>query len=790
MTSKTSKYDRSEHQPQDVASDVPEPSRDELRAACSGTVAVVIALQMGTTPLKVVFDDPDEEPVVCDEAPRPLQEYEGVKLVVHALRCACESQVGSVFVLVADDAVEQVVLDEVRRMDAQGSEHPNVECVLMDADMLAQAHRDVGGRPFYDVSAPVLPFGCSALADDEDARALLLMGCDQVRIRPRHILALHERMAERPSTEIVTSWSQWQRCLPMLVTRDFVQSGAWRADSSAVRTHVPLAHYEVEEVVFGEEKLAANVVVPPVREQFEGDCAISALEAVRMAHAVRDEEGGGAGDSGAGDSGADGAPGAVMPDDATAADSLLFETAVDVVEELDRMLGADPDLDARVRHADEWGHRVKLAFPVFSDRRHKNTLVYLDSAATSQRLGCALDAQEHFDKGENATVYRGNYSLTKQATASLNDARAVIEGFIGADRRQTILTENTTMGCNLVAQSWGDLNVALGDLIAVGIAEHHSNLMPWMILARNVGARLVYIPLDDDGRIDLEAYDEILSRRPKLVCVAHVSNVLGLENPVREMARRAHAAGARMMVDAAQSASRIPLDVKELGADFVAFSGHKAYGPLGVGCLWVAPDAFDEMDPSICGGGTISHVSKDSYYLRRQAVQYEAGTPPIAQTIGLAAAFEFLGELGMDDVVAHDRALTELLLQGLSSLDDVVVWGDHDGEDGLTGLVSVSIANADPVQVGDFCSRLGVAVRSGGHCALPLTASMGVTGTTRISFGIHTTREDVEAALVALRLCALLYGDREVYGLADNSTGLDEDGKGADASGAMGASRG
>ncbi len=382
-------------------------------------------------------------------------------------------------------------------------------------------------------------------------------------------------------------------------------------------------------------------------------------------------------------------------------------------------------------------------------------------------MGCALDAQSHFDTGENANIYRGLYELSEESTALYNESRAIIEDFINADRRQTIITENTTKGCNLVAHAWGDRNIGEGDLIAVCISEHHSNLMPWMLLARRKGAQVVYIPLDDDGRIDQEAYDEILARKPKLVCVAHVSNVLGMINPVESMIERAHEVGARFMLDVAQSIPHIALDVKKLNADFVAFSGHKMYGPLGVGCLWVSPEAFDEMDPEASGGGAISHVGKYSYYLRQGAVQYEIGTPPIAQTIGFAAALEYLNEVGMDEVATHDEMLVKYLMMGLRDLDNVLVWGDHESNDGEIGLVALSVANMESAQVGKLFGCINVAVRSGGHCALPLSAYMGVTGTTRISFGIHTTREDIESVIVALRLCDKLFNEQTLYGEGD-----------------------
>ncbi len=774
-------YDRAEHQPVAIEPPHPEPTQKQLRRACANTVALILAWTSATTPLKVIFEDPETEPVTCGEdgkTLRPLQKYDDVPLVVHALHCACNSQVRRVRVLVSDKEVEQAILDEVQAMDDAKVDHPMIDCVTVYAADIEKARKSAGGAQLFEVPAAAFLQGQDLLAQESDASALLFMSCDQVRITPRHVLALHERMSEKPGTDVVTTWAQWTRSTPLLVTRALVESSRWNKAASILApssvSRLPIPHLEVEEVVFGEEKLIANATAPDTYTEFSQACTISALEAVRLAHekaqdkAAADDE---KDDKDALDGVSKNNTGNKDPNKANPiksdADRLLVELADEVIADLDAALNADADFAAHLEQADSWGRRMKHAFPIFSDHRLKNRLVYLDSSATSQRLGCALDAQSHFDTSENANIYRGLYELSAESTALYNESRAIIEDFINADRRQTIITENTTTGCNLVAQAWGDHNISEGDLIAVCISEHHSNLMPWMLLARRKGAQVVYIPLDDDGRIDQEAYDEILARKPKLVCVAHVSNVLGMINPVESMIERAHKVGARFMLDVAQSIPHIALDVKKLNADFVAFSGHKMYGPLGVGGLWVSPEAFDEMDPEASGGGAISHVGKYTYYLRLGAVQYEIGTPPIAQTVGFATALEYLNEVGMDEVATHDEMLVKYLMMGLRDLENVIVWGDHESNDGEIGLVALSVANMESAQVGKLFGCIDVAVRSGGHCALPLSAYMGVTGTTRLSFGIHTTREDIEAAIVALRLCDKLFNERTLYGQGD-----------------------
>ncbi len=442
--------------------------------------------------------------------------------------------------------------------------------------------------------------------------------------------------------------------------------------------------------------------------------------------------------------------GPVKPEPLNEADARLVKAAAEAMAAGDDMPAEEA---AELAWADAFAQRNKNDFPLLNDRKHAGKLVYLDSAATSQRVDVALQAQRDYDVHENANVYRGAYELSAQSTFTFNDARAALEDFIGADRRQTVYTTNTTGATNLVALAWGEHNIGAGDLIVCCLADHHSNALPFLMLAQRKGARVEYVPYDKDGRIDQAAYAALLEQRPKLVCIAHIGNVFGIAAPVKEMTAAAHAVGARVLLDAAQSFAHLPIDVQDLGVDWVAMSAHKAYGPMGLGALWISPAAFDEMDPLAGGGGTVSHVGQQSYYLRPKALQYEPGTPPVSQAVGWAAAIGYLQTLGMENVARHSAALTRYTVRGLSRIDGVNVIGDHSKPDGQTGLVSFTVRSVAPAAVAGFLGKLDVAVRAGGHCALPLHCAMGMIGTGRISIGVHTTRDDIDAALAALALC-------------------------------------
>ena len=791
---------RNEHQPKQGPAERPIPEGAELARTCGKTIALVLATDFGTTPLKVAFEDESEKPVICGDpkngekkTPRPLQRYKGTTATAIAAMCALGARFARVYVLAGGTPEERRALEEAVAMhiaatrdeDTPRQSGDEVEFIPFDADAAYQAIIDACGFTLYDMPKGVLDYAMRALGNNPNADSVMLLGCDQVRITPAHLLEVCRTFRDDPTLDVVASWIQWYRRTPMLISRRFLEnldaSGLCKPGPNG--TDRPLPRIALKDVVFGEETLAANAIVPEKLTAFEKGRTLSAREAVQIA---REEMGdidlrakGAFGnlqslkqscshESATGTFGSCGTRFVKVPESSdasrkrdakrSAADEELIEIAREVVSRMDAWRNQLPrDEQAKLTWADAWAWRNREDFPLLNDRKQKNMLAYLDSAATTQRCFRALQAETAFNEHENANVYRGGYELSKKATDNLDDARKALENFIGAERRQTVYTMNASASCNLVAQSWGDLNVNESDHIVVALSEHHSDLLPWLLLARRRNAVLDFIPLLPDGRLDLGEYERLLSKRPKLVCVAHVSNVLSIVNPVANMARMAHKAGARFMLDAAQSFPHLPFNVKEIGCDFAAFSAHKMYGPLGIGGLFIGKDAFDEMDPVAIGGGTVSHASVDSYYLRQGAIQYEVGTPPIAQAIGWAGAIEYMGKLGMERVLEHAEAMTSFAVHALHGAKGLTIWGDHTQPDGAGGLVSFSLANVPPAQIGAACGALGVAIRSGGHCAMPLAASTGMVGTERASFAVHTTCEDIEALAVAVEMCRRLY---------------------------------
>ena len=778
---------RTEHQPVQGSVGRPIPTIEQLKSACGKTVALVLATDFGTTPLKVAFEDPAKEPVVCGGVkegesgiPRPLQQYEKMPVVARAVACAVETQFASVSVIEGGSPEQRSDLERAVR---DASPNNEISFVPFDADEAYQATLDACGFSLYDIPKGVLDYAKRTLENAPDVDSVMLLSCDQVRITPAHLFEVCRMFRENPELDAVASWIQWYRRTPMLISRRFLES----LDESGLckprpgSTDRPLPRIKLKDVVFGEETLAENVIVPDKLAAFKKGFTLSAREAIRIARKEADDlrpEGvfgnlqslkqSCSHESATGTFGSCGTRFVKAPESSdasrkqeaerSAADEELISIAREVVARMDAWRAElSQEERERLYWADAWAWRNREDFPLLNDRKQKNTLAYLDSAATTQRCFRALHAEANFNEHENANVYRGGYELSANATKYLNDARKTLEDFIGADRRQTVYTMNASASCNLVAQSWGDFNVGEGDHIVVALSEHHSDLLPWLLLARRKNATLDFIPLLPDGRLDLREYERLLGAHPKLVCVAHVSNVLGIVNPVAEMARMAHEAGARFMLDAAQSFPHLPFSVKEIGCDFAAFSAHKMYGPLGIGGLYIGKEAFDEMDPVAIGGGTVSHAATDSYYLRQGAIQYEVGTPPIAQAIGWAGAIEYMERLGVDRVLEHAEAMTPFAVHALHGVEGLTVWGDHSKPDGAGGLVSFSLPNVPPTQIGAACGMLGVAIRSGGHCAMPLAASTGMVGTGRASFAVHTTCEDIEALAVAVEMCQRLY---------------------------------
>lgn len=742
---------RAQHQPSEERVLRPKRESGEFLSVCGQTVAVVLALDESTTPLVVQYDEADREPVVCAPAngalpvPRPVQEFEGMPAVCHVVDACCTAQMRDVFVVTTpalSDAASRAIYSAKRKKNG-----PNVQIVAVEEYALVDRTREAANFKMFDLSFGEIELARGLAGTEFDGYDnVVIVSADNVRVTADHIYELCLDALDHPEADAIASWISWLRRPPYLFTRAFLDSieerGLTSPGANGRDRDVP--RINVRDHVFGEEKLAANPSQRPRVESFLAGCTISALEAVQLAKkAIAHPD-----EPLYSPHQAQSLMGPAKPKPLGVPDQMLVDIARDVLEARESF-GDQEGL----AWADAFGARCKLDFPLLNDRAHAGKLAYLDTAATSQRLDAALQAQRDFDVHENANVYRGGYELSARSTFTFNDARATLEAFIGAKRRQTVYTQNTTGAANLVAQAWGEWNIEEGDVIVVELAAHHSNMLPFMMLAQRKGAHVEYVPYRADGRIDLDAYHRALEMRPKLVCLAHVGNVFGIEAPVSDMAEAAHAAGARVFLDAAQSFAHEKLDVNALGVDWLAISAHKAYGPMGIGALWISDDAFAEMDPLGGGGGTVSHVGVDSYYLRPKTIQYEMGTPPVSQAVGWAAAIDYLEAIGMENVARHDAVLTRYLIDGLHRIEGVDVMGDHSGTDGETGLVSFTLRSLVPASLASFAGKLGVAVRSGGHCALPLHAHMGLIGTGRVSLGVYTTLDDVDAALVAIDAC-------------------------------------
>ena len=376
-------------------------------------------------------------------------------------------------------------------------------------------------------------------------------------------------------------------------------------------------------------------------------------------------------------------------------------------------------------------------FPTLS----REGIAYLDSSATSQTPQRVIDAMTRYYTEYRASVHRGIYPIAAQATDEFEGARKRIAQWLGWDHRGTIFTPNATGSINLVART----NVSEGDLVVLTEMEHHSNIVPWQL----AGARLEYVRIDDEGILDLDHLDELLAKGPKLVSFAHVSNVLGTVNPVEEIVRRVRAAGALSVIDGAQAVPQIPVDLAAIDADFYAWTGHKAYGPTGIGVLHGRVELLEEMPPFIGGGHMIKKVELDQSTWIELPWKYEAGTSQIAEAIGLGVAVAWLSEIGMHAVHEHEQEITAYALERLTASDDVEIHGPRDAER-RGALVSFALAGVHPHDVAELLGREGVCIRAGHHCAQPLMRRLGVTATCRASFAIHTTREDVDRLIDGL----------------------------------------
>jgi cysteine desulfurase / selenocysteine lyase len=403
--------------------------------------------------------------------------------------------------------------------------------------------------------------------------------------------------------------------------------------------------------------------------------------------------------------------------------------------------------EARLRPLEE----IRKDFPILSRQVHGKALAYLDSTASSQKPLAVIEAMDTYYRTYNANIHRGVYAISEEATAAMDKARIKTARFINARQsKQIIFTRNTTESINLVAYSWGNANIHAGDLIILTEMEHHSNLVPWQLLAERTGARLEFVPVTDDGLLRQDIYAQLLEQGPKLVAFTHMSNVLGTINPAQEMIAQAHAAGAIVLLDAAQSVPHFPVDVQALDVDFLCFSSHKMLGPTGIGVLYGKRDLLEAMPPFMGGGDMIRKVSLRHSTWNDLPWKFEAGTPAIAEAIGLGAAVDYLNELGMDFVMEHEREITTYAMQQLKTIPEVTIYGPAVSQRG--GVISFTLGDIHPHDLASILDQeVGVAIRAGHHCAQPLMERYGLAATARASFYVYTIKEEIDILVQGLR---------------------------------------
>ncbi len=400
--------------------------------------------------------------------------------------------------------------------------------------------------------------------------------------------------------------------------------------------------------------------------------------------------------------------------------------------------------------------RIRADFPILQQQVNGYPLAFLDSAASSQKPAPVIEAMNEYYRRYNANVHRGVYQLSEQATEALETARRKVARFIGArSAREVIWTRNTTEAINLVANAWGRANLTRGDRILLTQMEHHSNLVPWQIVAQATGAALDFIPIDGAGRLALDELESLLTERTRLVAVTQMSNVLGTINPVREIAAAAKRVGALVLVDGAQSVPHFSVNVQELGIDFLAFSGHKMCGPTGIGVLWGRREMLQAMPPFLGGGSMIRTVSLRESTWADLPHRFEAGTPAIAEAIGLGAAVDYLSAIGMDAIHAAEQQLTAYALERLSDVPGLRIYGPPAEERG--GVIAFNLDGIHAHDVAAVLDRHGVAIRAGHHCCQPLMELLGEPATARASFYLYTTTDDVDQLVLALRKCKEIF---------------------------------
>ena len=400
--------------------------------------------------------------------------------------------------------------------------------------------------------------------------------------------------------------------------------------------------------------------------------------------------------------------------------------------------------------------KVRESFPILSRTVYGKPLVYLDNGATTQKPLCVLDAMQEEYLNVNANVHRGVHWMSQQATDLHEAARETVRKFINArSTTEIVFTRGTTESLNLVASSFVEGCMKEGDEVIVSTMEHHSNIVPWQLQEQRKGIVLKVIPMTDEGELLLEEYEKLFTERTKLVCVTQVSNVLGTINPVKEMIRIAHEHGVPVVVDGAQSVPHFAVDVQDLDCDFLAFSGHKVYGPTGVGVLYGKEEWLDRLPPYQGGGEMIERVSFEKTTFERPPLKFEAGTPDYIATHGLATALDYVTSLGMDNILAHEQDLTRYALQKLREIEGMHIYG-HNNDSG-DAVISFNVGDIHHMDLGTLLDQLGIAVRTGHHCAQPLMDRLGILGTVRASFGLYNTREEVDALVAGIKRIAMMF---------------------------------
>lgn len=400
--------------------------------------------------------------------------------------------------------------------------------------------------------------------------------------------------------------------------------------------------------------------------------------------------------------------------------------------------------------------KVRESFPILSRTVYGKPLIYLDNGATTQKPLCVLDAMREEYLNVNANVHRGVHWMSQQATDLHEVARETVRKFINArSTTEIIFTRGTTESLNLVASSFVEGCMKEGDEVIVSTMEHHSNIVPWQLQEQRKGIVLKVIPMTDEGELLLEEYEKLFTERTKLVSVTQVSNVLGTVNPIKEMIRIAHEHGVPVVVDGAQSVPHFAVDVQDLDCDFLAFSGHKVYGPTGVGVLYGKEEWLDRLPPYQGGGEMIERVSFEKTTFERPPLKFEAGTPDYIATHGLATALDYVTSLGMDNILAHEQDLTHYALQQLREIEGMHIYG-HNNDSG-DAVISFNVGDIHHMDLGTLLDQLGIAVRTGHHCAQPLMDRLGILGTVRASFGLYNTREEVDALVAGIKRIAMMF---------------------------------